>query len=107
MSQCESPGRVGPSNDRVFGDARTRGRSRGRGSGSGAARPQVLEAVSHDRRAQYDLLEPGEEDCDHPRVACGVDASVSGDARPLPGMVTPAERGPPLLAALWAHRGGE
>ena len=86
---------------------RTRGLSRGLRPGSGAARPQVVEAVSHDLRAQYDLLKPGDEDCENPRVECGVDARVSGDARRFTGQVTHSERGQPLFAALFARRGVE
>src|SRR5882672_3236469 len=66
---------------------RTRGLSRCLRPSSGAARPQVLEAVSHDLRAQYDLLESDDEDCENPRVECGVDSSVSGDARRFTGQV--------------------
>src|SRR5712664_1137170 len=99
FSQCESTGRVGPSNPRLLGDERTRALSRGDGSSSGAARPQAVEDVSHHLRAQYDLLERGDANGENPRVERGVDSSLSGAAM----CITMCPSWSRVIAPCWAQ----
>jgi hypothetical protein len=42
---------------------------------------QGFRIASHYLRAQYDLLERGDEDCENPRVERGVDSRLSEAAR--------------------------
>jgi hypothetical protein len=72
---------VGPPNPQLLGGDGTRALSASRCSGSGAARAQVVQAVSDDPRAPYDVLERGDANGENPRIECGVDSSVSGATR--------------------------
>ena len=103
LHPCQSTGPVGPSNPQLPGGERTRSRSGSRCTGSGTARAQVVQAVSDNPRAQYNVLERGDADCENPRVEYSVDSSVSRAAQGLTGPLAHSQRGQPLFAALCSN----